>query len=233
MFCSRERLLLRLTHITSDVLRVTARMFESSSAATYLNPYAPDGFVIPRNVIRPSETNVIEISSSHVGPRMDQQAAFLELLNANHGRWRAIARSYAGPDAEDLFQEILLQIWRSLQTFQGRSVVGTWCYRVALNTALSWRRSERVRRERLPIRDGYNPVLVRSPTEHPWSSGILRQLSADLTPADRAVLLLYLDDVGYADMAEILGASEGSLRVRLHRIKKRLVELYQGECDES
>lgn len=163
---------------------------------------------------------------------MDQQTVFLELLKANHGRWRAIARSYAAQDAEDLFQEILLQIWRSLRTFQGGSAVGTWCYRVALNTAMSWRRSARGRRERLPIRDGYDLVMVPSPPSQPGPSGIVQRLSAELTPTDRAVLLLFLDDVGYADMAEILGASEGSLRVRIHRIKKRLAELYQGEHDE-
>lgn len=184
---------------------------------------------------RPAATK--EIGNSWVGGlarQMDHQAAFLELLGVNHGRWRAIARVYAGQDAEDLFQEILLQVWRSLRTFQGRSVVGTWSYRVALNTALSWRRSERVRRNRLPILDGYHPSTVQSPEGPPGPSDILQRLSNDLTPADRAVLLLFLDDVGYADMAEILGFSEGSLRVRLHRIKKRLAELYQsrGESDE-
>ena len=136
---------------------------------------------------------------------------------------------YAGQNAEDLFQEILLQVWRSLRTFQGRSVVATWSYRVALNTALSWRRTERVRRNRPPILDGFDPSTVQAPEGPPAPSDLLQRLSSDLTPADRAVLLLFLDDVDYADMAEILGVSEGSLRVRLHRIRKRLAGLYQGQ----
>ena len=56
---------------------------------------------------------------------------------------------------------------------------------------------------------------------------------AELTPADKAILLLYLDDVGYDEMAEILGATAGSLRVRIHRIKKQLAELQEGQLHES
>jgi RNA polymerase sigma-70 factor (ECF subfamily) len=163
---------------------------------------------------------------------MAQETAFLELLAANHGRWRAIARSYAAHDAEDLFQEILLQVWRSLRTFEGRSAVGTWCYRVALNTAMSWRRSEKTRRQRLPVRDGYDPATVPSRAKPDGPSDLLQRTFETLTPADRAVLLLFLDDVGYTEMGEILGASEGSLRVQVHRIKARLAELHRGETDE-
>jgi len=168
-----------------------------------------------------------------LGWRMDHQALFLELLKANYGRWHGIARAYAGQDAEDLFQEILLQVWRSLTTFRDESALSTWSYRIALNTALSWRRSERTRRRRLPIRAGYSPALVPSPMIDVGSSQVLERLLAELTPADKAILLLFLDDVGYDEMALILGATAGALRVRIHRIKKRLTELYQGQLHES
>ncbi len=141
---------------------------------------------------------------------MDQQSLFLELLMANHGWWRGIARACARQDAEDLFQEILLQVWRSLATFHDESAMSTWCYRVALNTAMNWRRSEQTRRQWLPIRDGYNPALVPSPTAEFRSSEVLERLLAELTPADKAILLLFLDDVGYDEMANILGATAGA-----------------------
>jgi RNA polymerase sigma-70 factor (ECF subfamily) len=163
---------------------------------------------------------------------LDPQAVFLELLKENHGRWRAIARSYAGQDAEDLFQQILLQIWRSLRTFEGKCTGGTWCYRVALNTAMSWRRSERTRRQRLPVRAGFNPLLVPSPACPRESPELLQTVLAALSPADRAILLLFLDDLSYSEMAQILGATEGSLRVRIHRIKQHVAELTQGQRDE-
>jgi RNA polymerase sigma-70 factor (ECF subfamily) len=163
---------------------------------------------------------------------MDQQARFLDLLNANYGRWLGIARAYAGPDADDLFQEILLQVWRSLAMFRDESAMSTWTYRIALNTALSWRRLEQTRRRRLPIREGFSPELVRAPERENDASDVLERLLADLTPADKAILLLFLDDVGYDEMASILGATAGALRVRIHRIKKRLTELYSGQIHE-
>ncbi|HEX4144467.1 MAG TPA: RNA polymerase sigma factor [Pirellulales bacterium] len=156
----------------------------------------------------------------------------MELLRDCQGRWRAIARSYAGSDEEDLFQEILLQIWRSLATFRGESAGTTWCYRVALNTALNWKRSARTRRDRLPTHDGYSSEMLSSSAPANESVGAVRQLLADQTPADRAILLLLLDDVGYSEMAEILGTSEGTLRVRIHRLKQRIRQRYQGQFDD-
>jgi RNA polymerase sigma-70 factor (ECF subfamily) len=162
----------------------------------------------------------------------DRQALFLDLLKDNHGRWRAIARSYAGHDVEDLLQEILMQIWRSLGTFRGDSASSTWCYRVALNTAMSWRRSDRTRRERLPICDDLSAAIVPARADKPDSSGLLDRLMAELPPADRAILLLSLDNVSYSEMAEIVGATEGALRVRVHRIKQWLANLNSGRRDE-
>ena len=164
---------------------------------------------------------------------MDQQALFLELLKANHGRWRGIARVYGRQDAEDLFQEILLQVWRSLARFRDESAMSTWSYRVALNTALNWRRSEQTRHRRLPIRDGFNPAYVPSPTADVRGAEVLERLLSELTAAEKAILLLYLDDVGYEQMAEILGTTAGALRVRIHRLKARLADLLEGQLHES
>jgi RNA polymerase sigma-70 factor, ECF subfamily len=162
----------------------------------------------------------------------DQQSLFLDLLTENHGRWRAIAQSYAGNDMEDLLQDILLQIWRSLGTFRGDSASSTWCYRVALNTAMSWRRSERTRRERLPICDDTLVANFPAPAEKRDSSGLLERLMSQLLPADRAILLLSLDNVSYREMTEIVGGTEGALRVRVHRIKQRVAEFNSGLNNE-
>lgn len=156
----------------------------------------------------------------------DRQSLFLKLLETNHGRWKVIARSYAGVDSEDLFQEILLQIWKSLPSFHGDAASSTWCYRVALNTAMTWKRDARTRRTRLPV--GGDVDLAPSPPQTPPEidpSSVLQSLMQSLSQSDRAVLLLALDDVSYADMAAILGSSEGALRVRVHRIKQRLAEM--------
>jgi RNA polymerase sigma-70 factor (ECF subfamily) len=164
---------------------------------------------------------------------MDQKAHFLELLKASYGRWQGIARAYAGKDSEDLFQEILLRIWGSLDTFREESALTTWSYRVALNTAMCWRRSEQTRRRRLPIRAGFSPALIPSRAAGSDCSDALERLLAGLTAEDKAILLLFLDDIGYAEMALILGATPGALRVRVHRIKKQLAAVQEGSIHES
>jgi RNA polymerase sigma-70 factor, ECF subfamily len=162
---------------------------------------------------------------------MDRQTVFLQLLAENAGRWRGIARVYDRQGAEDLLQEILLQIWRSLPGFRQQSSLKTWCYRVALNAAMTWRRSERARKTRLPIRDGFSPARIPSPPAEGDDTESLAKAMDQLPPADKAVLLLFLDEVSYADMSEILGITEGALRVRVHRIKKRLAELFGVKDD--
>jgi RNA polymerase sigma-70 factor, ECF subfamily len=164
---------------------------------------------------------------------MDRESQFLKLLSDDQGRWRAVARSYAGGDVEDLLQEILLQIWRSLDTFRGESTGRTWCYRVALNTAMNWRRSKRTRHNRLPTQAGYQSELIPSanaaPAAESESLDVVHQLLGEQSPTDRSILLLLLDDVSYHDMAEILGTTEATLRVRIHRMKERIRKRYGGQ----
>ena len=155
---------------------------------------------------------------------VDQQALFTNLLEANHGRWRVIARSYATDESEDLFQEILLQIWKSLSTFRGESASSTWCYRVALNTALTWRRADQTRKRLLPMTGYAADLVARTSHAQSDSSNVFESLIATLAPTDRAILLLALDDVSYADMVSIVGSTEGALRVRVHHIKQQLAE---------
>ena len=163
---------------------------------------------------------------------MNRESEFLELLKDGHGRWRAIARSYAGQDVEDLLQEIMLQIWRSLATFRGEATGRTWSYRVALNTAMNWKRSTQTRKNRIPTHDGSSSELLPSPPPTNEPMDVIRQLLAEQTPADRAILLLLLDDLSYGEMAEILGTTEATLRVRIHRMKQRIRQRHEGLFDE-
>lgn len=160
----------------------------------------------------------------------DRDAEFLQVVRANAARLRKIARVYAD-DREaqrDLYQDILVALWRALPSFEGASEVSTWLYRVALNTALSHERQRTVRAE----------ATLRS--DHPvWSSGIpapadslARQDQLDrlyaaidrLDTMDKTLVMMYLDDASYAVMADVLGISETYVGVKLHRIKKQLAD---------
>lgn len=124
-------------------------------------------------------------------------------------------------DQRDLLQEMQLQLWRSAAQFAGHAKASTWIYRVCLNTASTWRRSEMRRRrliESVDARDLVPRELPDPRLEELYSA--IRQLR----PADRALVLLYLDDRSYREIAEILGLSETNTGVRLQRVKQQLAE---------
>ncbi|MEZ5332542.1 MAG: sigma-70 family RNA polymerase sigma factor [Thermoanaerobaculia bacterium] len=157
----------------------------------------------------------------------EKGARFARLVRENRRRLAGIAGSYArGEEVEDLTQEILLQLWRSLDSFAGRSSEATWLYRVALNTALGWRR-RRSRRSRFEVAVDGGELAASSrsaATGGERELTILRRFLASLSPEDRALFLLYLDDLTYREMAEITGLSESHVGVKLHRMKQAFVE---------
>lgn len=166
----------------------------------------------------------------------ERQARFRELLERSHARWVGIARAYGEPrDRDDLLQEIALQVWQNLDRFQGRSSVDTWAYRVALNTALAWRRKAAMRTKRL------TQVTVNVgelPGDRGTEGGVQRMLDrflASLSDGDRAVLVLHLDGLSQSDAAEVLGISAGAYRTRFHRIRRRFEETHcqESHCQET
>lgn len=149
----------------------------------------------------------------------------------------AIHRDYAGllarvvhafapepADRDDVFQEILLSLWQALPQFDGRAKISTYVYRVALSTALNWKRSRRRYREKLDQFALAPPDF--SATSSPRDRERLRWLYGrihELPPVDRTLMLLSLDRLGYGEIAEITGLSESNVGVRLHRIKHQLI----------
>ncbi|TWU00096.1 ECF RNA polymerase sigma-E factor [Botrimarina colliarenosi] len=166
-------------------------------------------------------------------PKPDPSARFGELLGKSHSRWIGIARAYAAPaDRDDLLQEIALQVWKSLEGFAGASSLETWAYRVALNTALAWRRKSATRATKISQAHYDVAQLAGSDAEGDETNvtAVLDRFLASLNDADRAVMLLHLDGVAQADAAEVLGVAAGAYRTRLHRIRQRFEEDFcQGE----
>lgn len=151
-----------------------------------------------------------------------------------------VARAYAltSEECQDLAQEILLQAWRSLPKFEGRASAATWFYRVALHTAMNWHRKDKLRRSRqqsvLEVHavstdefDGAERARQRETIEQ------LYRAIHKLRKTDAALVLLYLDDLSYREMAEVLGISENNVGVKLNRAKKALGALMDGESHES
>jgi len=148
---------------------------------------------------------------------------FLALLNAHLGLIHRIARTYAtqSMDRQDLFQEMVYQLWRSYPSYRRESSPITWLYRVALNTALTAAR-RRARRPRLvPLAGTPEPAAPPPPADDPEAASLHRAIGR-LEEIERALLMCYLDDLSYARIGEILGISESNVGVRLTRIKAKL-----------
>jgi RNA polymerase sigma-70 factor (ECF subfamily) len=156
-----------------------------------------------------------------------KERLFDEVVAANRRRIVAIARSYTrGDEYKDLCQEIMLQMWRALDSFQGRSAPSTWVYRVALNTAITYcrRNGRRVQPSVTPLEESrHDPVAPPSAANEIL---ILEEFLDSLGKIDRAVFLLYLEDLSYRDISEVTGLTENHVGVRINRLKKAFVQSY-------
>jgi len=134
-----------------------------------------------------------------------------------------VARAYGAThsDREDLFQEIALQVWHSVEAWRGDCAVTTWIYRVALNTALAWRRKERKHGRGRQDDEAAIGLLIAPPTLDPRLEWIYQRI-AELDEANRSLVLLMLDGFSYREMSQVLGISESNVGVRINRIKAAL-----------
>jgi RNA polymerase sigma-70 factor, ECF subfamily len=166
----------------------------------------------------------------------DQKTLFLAWLGEHASSVMKVARAYTltGEECQDLAQEILLQAWRSLPNFEGKANAATWFYRVALHTAMNWRRKDKPRRSRQqPLLDVQAVVTEGSDSadqaEFRDTVEQLYQAIRLLPKTDAALVLLYLDELSYREMAEVLGISESNVGVKLNRAKKALSALMNGK----
>ena len=155
----------------------------------------------------------------------ERDRIFGEWLAGHKGILFKVVHAYAfeHADRQDLFQEIVIQVWRSVDAFRGDSSVPTWLYRVALNTALAWTRKEGRHRQGKQSLDVVEGLLTASSAGRPdprveW----LYHQIAQLKDVDRSVALLMLDGFSYREIAAIVGITESNVGVKINRIKAAL-----------
>ena len=153
----------------------------------------------------------------------DRRRIFEAWIDQHRGLIFKIVRAYAHTvmDREDLFQEVAVQLWRSVSSFKGESKETTWIYRVALNTAMRWLHVEK-RRDRIDIKDAQS-VLRESESPADDQLAWLYSEIAALDDIDRSLALMLLDDLSYKEMSTVLGITESNVGVRIHRVKKYLI----------
>lgn len=169
-------------------------------------------------------------------PDEDQKSLFMDWLGAHGAAVMKVARAYTltSDECQDLAQEILLQAWQSLPKFEGKASPATWFYRVALHTAMNWQRKDkprRVRQQPLLEVQVVEPMSATS-AEQVQQREMVEQLYDaihQLPKTDAALVLLYLDELSYREIAEVLGISESNVGVKLNRAKKALTALMNGQ----
>jgi RNA polymerase sigma-70 factor, ECF subfamily len=155
-------------------------------------------------------------------------AEFVSLVQEHRALLYKVCNLYgrSEEDRQDLFQEIVVQLWRSYPRFRGEAKFSTWLYRIALNTAISDLRKQK--KPILSVDPGDLPAGMEDLQYGREQEEQLRQLYAAidrLTELEKAVVMLYLEDKSYEEMEEILGIRQNNLRVKMNRIKEKLRKL--------
>lgn len=165
---------------------------------------------------------------------------FLELVNENRDRILRVCRVYAwnAADHDDLYQEILFQIWRGLPALREKQFANTWLYRVAINTAISFVRKRASRLDRVvhfEHADLTRTIESRQAADEGPDDRIADLYTAiyKLGPIEKALVTLFLEDFTYDQMAEVTGISASHVGVMLHRARKKLSSLMKEEASNE
>lgn len=150
-----------------------------------------------------------------------------QVVKEYHPLFYKICRAYADDfDFDDLYQEVLINVWKGLKSFRQDSKLSTWMYRVALNTAMTYQRDKK--RKHSHILSGIEldrEAEVSDSSEKEERIKALYVALRKLTKDDRSIMLLYLDDRKYDEIAEITGLTKSNVGVRINRAKTKLREL--------
>lgn len=157
---------------------------------------------------------------------------FLQIITDNQGIIHKVCSIYCDSeeDRRDLFQEIVAQLWKSYSSFRNESKFSTWMYRVALNTAItSFKRDKRQ-----PDKSGisFEKIQIVDDSCDMEAEDQIRMLNkavARLTGIEKSIILLFLEDKKYEEIADITGITQNYVRVKMNRIKKKLKELMTSE----
>ena len=154
----------------------------------------------------------------------EQETAFSLLVAEPNSNIYTVCYMFSKDQDEvnDLFQEILVNLWKGFENFEGRSDVRTWVYRVSLNTCITQDRKKK-RQKSVPLSMNIN--LFADQDEDTKQVDMLRRRINKLGPFDRAIILLWLENMSYEEIGQVVGISTKNVSVRLFRIKEQLKEI--------
>ncbi|MCQ2147387.1 MAG: sigma-70 family RNA polymerase sigma factor [Bacteroidales bacterium] len=156
----------------------------------------------------------------------DLEEKFLEVIEENKRTIYKVCLMYSeGKDQqEDLYQDIILNLWKAFPTFRQESKYSTWIYRISINTSISQIRKKKARPLTTPITCEFDK-LIGDDGSYRKQVLELYKLISQLSEFERAVILLWLDEKSYDEIADILGISKSNVGVRITRIKEKLTKM--------
>ena len=149
---------------------------------------------------------------------------FAQIINEHKGTIYTVCYMFSkdADEVNDLFQEVMVNLWRGLESFAHRSDIKTWIYRVSLNTCISIERKQR-RTPSVPLTMDIN--LFEDRDEDTRQVSLLHRRISKLKPFDRAIVLLWLEELSYEEIGQIVGITAKNVSVRLFRIKEQLKQM--------
>ncbi len=155
---------------------------------------------------------------------------FLLLINQHKGILHKVSRMYMDneEDRNDLIQEIVLQLWKSYEKFEGKSQFSTWMYRVSLNIALTYFKKEKKNTERHTLLDNFDKIEEDHSNEKEQQLTLFYQAVHELNKVEKALIFLFLEGLSHREIAQNLGISEVNARVKLNRTKEKLQNLIKS-----
>jgi RNA polymerase sigma-70 factor (ECF subfamily) len=172
---------------------------------------------------------------------MNQEDLFREALETGRDAIYRICCCYVRDleDRKDVFQEVLFRVHRHIGSFQGKSALKTWLYRIAVNTCLDFQRRRKRHEKNLDRSQKSDLANISDPCRHgnhvDGSIDIERMYACigRLPLLDRTLVSLYLEDASTREMAEVMGISEANVRVKLSRIREALRQMLEGNKNGS
>jgi RNA polymerase sigma factor (sigma-70 family) len=154
---------------------------------------------------------------------MEQE--FKALVANNHLLIYKVCRMYCTNEADmqDLYQDILVQLWKAFPSFKGVSKISTWIYRIAINTSITQFRKIK----RRPIHENISELMAETISNPDSKQEDIEQLNraiALLADIEKAIILLYLDEYSYKEIAEVIGTTESNIGFKINKIKNKLKE---------
>ncbi|MBD5192726.1 MAG: sigma-70 family RNA polymerase sigma factor [Bacteroidales bacterium] len=157
----------------------------------------------------------------------ESEQVFELLVRENKSTIYSVCYMFAADraEADDLFQDALINLWNGFDRFRGESSLKSWIYRVTLNTCISYKRKKRIKTIPLEI----SPDCFSEDSVEGRQSRMLHDRIYQLGPMDRAIILLWLEDLPYDEIGAIVGLSAKSVGVRLVRIREKLKKMSNPE----